>query len=123
MKINKPKYSLFKNSFYAFEGLKEIIKNEKSFRNQIAIFVSLNIFLIFLSLNIKLKLLLSISLLMPLISEIINSAIERTVDLYTIEENANAKAAKDAGAAIVLSTYIFTICIWAFIFLIGFKII
>jgi len=35
MKLNKPKYSLFKNGMYAVEGFTDMIKNESSFKLQI----------------------------------------------------------------------------------------
>jgi len=47
-----------------------------------------------------------------IIAEITNSAIERAVDLVTLEYNERAKKAKDAGAAIVLVSVIFTFLVW-----------
>ncbi|MGY8946701.1 MAG: diacylglycerol kinase, partial [Flavobacteriales bacterium] len=58
------------------------------------------------------KIILSLSLFIPLFSEIINSAIERVVDLYTAEYNELAKKAKDIGAFLVFLSFVVTIIIW-----------
>ena len=56
-----------------------------------------------------------------LISEVINTAIEKTVDLYTTKYNETAKIAKDVSAFSVLLTSIFALVIGLLIF--GEKII
>ena len=117
---NKPKYSIFKNTIYALQGLKEIYKNESSFKLQILFFMIMNLILLTINLNIKSKLILFISLFIPLISEIINSAIERVVDLVTKDYNKLAKNAKDAGAALVFISFVITIIIWSSILYINF---
>jgi diacylglycerol kinase (ATP) len=47
-----------------------------------------------------------------IIAEVINSAIERTVDLVTLEYDERAKKAKDAAAAVVLVSAVFTFLVW-----------
>ena len=117
---NKPKYSIFKNTIYALQGLKEIYKNESSFKLQILFFMIMNLILLTINLNIKSKLILFISLFIPLISEIINSAIERVVDLVTKDYNKLAKNAKDAGAALVFISFVITVIIWSSVLYINF---
>lgn len=56
---------------------------------------------------------LRLSLFLPLIAEAVNSALERTVDLVTLEFNPLAKQAKDLGSAAVFLTILLTILIWA----------
>ena len=112
MSLNKPKYTLLKNTKYALEGLKDITLNESSFKLQILFFIILNIIVIFLSIDLPYKIFLSLSLFIPIISEIINSAIERVVDLVTLEYHELAKRAKDVGAALVFVSIIFTVLIW-----------
>ena len=53
-----------------------------------------------------------ISLFLPLLGEIANSAIERTVDLVTLKHHYLAKKAKDAGAALVFMSYFVVFLIW-----------
>ncbi len=114
---NQPKYHFFKNTAYALSGLRDLIENETSFRLEI-FFVFLLLPVIFIvETEISIKLILFITLMGMPLAEAINSAIERTVDLVTLEYNENAKKAKDAGSAIVfLSIFIF-VATWVFVFL------
>ena len=117
MSLNKPKYTLFKNTRYALSGLKDIILTESSFKIQVLVFIILSIFLFFSSILLKFKIILFLSLFIPIIAEIINSAIERVVDLVTLEYHDMAKRAKDVGATIVFMSIFVTILIWISIFL------
>ncbi len=112
MSLNKPKYTLLKNTQYALSGLKDIVINESSFRVQIFSFIILQIVLIFLPLSIAYKIILSLSLFIPILAEIVNSAIERVVDLVTLEYHDMAKRAKDVGATIVFVSIAVTFLIW-----------
>ena len=83
--MSKPKYSFIKNTKYALSGLKDMILTEKSFRIELVLFLILNFIVFVLPFKFNYKIILSLSLFIPLFSEIINSAIERVVDLYTAE--------------------------------------
>lgn len=98
---NQPKYNFFKNTSYALNGLIDIIKTESSFRIELAFGVILIPLILFLDINLTNKLFLFSSYMLVLLAEAINSAIERVVDLVTIEYHEMAKKAKDAGSAIV----------------------
>jgi|TARA_B110000238_G_scaffold66024_1_gene72504 diacylglycerol kinase (ATP) len=110
--MSKPKYSFIKNTKYALSGLKDMILTEKSFRIELILFLILNFIVFILPFKFNYKIILSLSLFIPLFSEIINSAIERVVDLYTTEYNELAKKAKDIGAFLVLLSFMVTIFIW-----------
>jgi len=112
MALNKPEYTLFKNTRYALNGLLEVTKNEKSFRLQIMLFVIGMIIAWSLPIGFISKAILSVSLFIPLIAEVINSAVERTVDLVTYEHHELAKRAKDAGAALVFLSLGMLAFIW-----------
>ncbi|HEX5622983.1 MAG TPA: diacylglycerol kinase [Sulfuricurvum sp.] len=112
MALNKPQYTLFKNTRYALNGLVEITQNEPSFRLQILLFVSGMALAWFLPVGFVYKAILSVSLFIPVIAEIINSAIERTVDLVTFDHHELAKRAKDAGAALVFVSLALLAFIW-----------
>lgn len=112
MALNKPRYTLFKNTTYALNGLVEITKNEKSFRLQIVLFVVGIIVACSLPIDFASKAILAVSLFIPLIAEVINSAIERAVDLVTFEHHELAKRAKDAGAALVFLSLSMLAVIW-----------
>lgn len=112
MALNKPRYTLFKNTRYALEGLIEITKNEKSFRLQLLLFIGASIIGWILPLSFTQHAVLFVSLFIPLMAEIANSAIERSVDLVTLEHHELAKRAKDAGAALVFVSLCTTASIW-----------
>jgi diacylglycerol kinase (ATP) len=111
--LNKPEYTLFKNTRYALNGLVEVTKNEKSFRLQIILFVVGMVVAWSLPLGFIYKAVLSVSLFIPMIAEVINSAVERTVDLVTFDHHELAKRAKDAGAALVFLSLAMLAFIWA----------
>jgi len=109
---NQPRYSLFKNARYAMEGVAEVFRHETSFRIEVILSILVWIALPFVPMPLIAKAALGLSMLMVLIAELANSAIERVVDLVTRERHTLAKHAKDAGAAMVLLTVIFTIVVW-----------
>lgn len=115
MALNKPQYTLFKNTRYALNGLLEVTQNEPSFRLQILLFAVGMIIAWVLPVSFVQSAVLSASLFVPVIAEIINSAIERTVDLVTFEHHELAKRAKDAGAALVFLSLAMLAFIWGLV--------
>ena len=107
---NQPKYNFFKNTSYAAKGLVDLIKTETSFRIELIITIFLLPVIIFIDASLTNKALMFISLMGMILAETINSAIERVVDLVTLEHHHMAGRAKDVGSAIVfLSIFIFII--------------
>ena len=105
---NQPKYNFFKFISYAVNGLKDLIKTEASFKIELII-------TIILLATLTNKALMFISLMVMILAETINSAIERVVDLVTLEHHHMAGRAKDVGSAIVfLSIFIFVVT-WSII--------
>ncbi|MDY0123303.1 diacylglycerol kinase [Sulfurimonas crateris] len=114
---NQPKYNFFKNTNYALKGLLDLIKTESSFRIELVVFIVLIPVVIFVETTLSNKLLMFVSLMFMLIAEAVNSAIERVVDLVTLEHHEMAGRAKDVGSSIVfLSIFLFVI-VWASVFL------
>lgn len=112
---NQPKYNFFKNTSYAIKGLIDLIKNETSFKIELIITLLLIPVIIFIDTNLTNKALMFITLMGMPLAETINSAIERTVDLVTLEHHDMAGRAKDMGSAIVfISIFIFVIT-WAIV--------
>jgi len=99
---NKPKYTLFKNASYAFDGLIHALKTETSFKIELGIAIIFFPVLYFMPFLLIYKLLLIITYFIILIAELLNSAVENVVDLVTKEIHPLAKAAKDIGATAVL---------------------
>lgn len=107
---NQPKYNFFKNTSYALNGLVDLLKNETSFKIEFLLVLLLLPVLFIIDLNIDTKLILFVTLLGIPLSEAINSAIERVVDLVTLEHHEMAGRAKDVGSSIVfISIFIFVI--------------
>lgn len=109
----KVRYHLFRNTYYALAGLRDMAQNERSFQLELVVFICLQLTLFFLTIPFAGNAVLRLSLFIPLIAEAINSAIERTVDLVTLEYHEMAKRAKDAGSAIVFLSILLTALIWA----------
>jgi diacylglycerol kinase (ATP) len=112
---NQPKYNFFKNTSYAIKGLIDLIKNENSFKIELIITLLLLPIIIFIDTNLTNKALMFVTLMGMILAETTNSAIERVVDLVTLEHHDMAGRAKDAGSAIVfISIFIFVVT-WAII--------
>lgn len=110
--LNKPRYTLLKNTRYALSGLIEVIRNESSFKLQIVLFFVMGSIAWALPVEFIYSAILSISLFIPLLAELANSAVERVVDLVTTDYHELAKRAKDAGAALVFLSLVMTGAIW-----------
>ncbi len=123
MKLNKPKYSLFKNGRYAVEGFIDITKNESSFKLQLLMFFVMAIVAWILPIGFGYASILFLSLFIPIMAEVANSSIERVVDLVTTDYHILAKQAKDAGATLVLLSLILTAGIWAAVLLVAFELV
>ena len=108
---NKPKYHLFKNTKYALDGFVHAIKTESSFRLEILCAVFIIAGILYIDASITNKLILLVTGILVLIIELVNSAIENTVDLVTKEHHPLAKNAKDIGStAVMFSIILHTVC-------------
>ncbi|MET3109052.1 diacylglycerol kinase (ATP) [Oxalobacteraceae bacterium GrIS 2.11] len=98
--------------FYSFEGFKSAWKHEHSFRQELVMVVFGVIVALFLPISGYQKLMLIVVLLLILIVELINSAIEAVVDRVSLERHSLSKNAKDFGSAAVLLTLIIAVATW-----------
>jgi len=114
---NQPKYNFLKNTSYALKGLKDLVKTETSFIIELIIVVSLIPIIFLLDASLTNKILLFISLMGMLIAEATNSAIERVVDLVTLEHHAMAGRAKDIGSSVVFLSILVFCVTWSVILL------
>lgn len=107
-------YSAFLNSI---EGLKIAFKQESAIRTETFILV-LSIILTFFYLEeIWKKLLLIGSVIFLMIIELLNSAIETTVDRISKDYHDLSKIAKDISSSAVFLTIILVSIIWIFLFI------
>ncbi len=112
---NQPKYNFIKNTIYALKGLKDITTHESSFKIELVICILLLPFMYFVDIALLEKLLLFITMIGVLIAETINSAIERVVDLVTLEHHDMAGRAKDVGSTIVFLSIGLAVTVWTII--------
>ena len=112
---NKPKYTLFKNASYAWDGLVHAIKTETSFKIELAIAVLFFPLVYVMPFEFIYKLALVITYFIIMIAELLNSAVENVVDLVTTEIHPLAKSAKDIGATAVLFSVILHLLCWGLI--------
>lgn len=107
---------LLKSFKYAFDGIYTGIKEEQNMKIHITIMILVIIFGIMLKIS-KTEWIICIILFGLVISmELINTAIENTVDLITKEKNEQAKIAKDVAAGAVLVSAIASAIIGLIIF-------
>ena len=112
---NQPKYHFFKNTTYALNGLVDIIKNETSFKIELVLALFLLPVIIFIDLILVYKLIMFMTLMGVLLAETINSAIERVVDLVTLEHHPMAGRAKDVGSTMVFLSLGLFVITWGLI--------
>ncbi len=103
-------YSAF---FYSIEGLGTAIRSEHAFRQELAVFVVGAIAAMLLPVSAFQKLVLIGSMVLVLIVELINSAIEAVVDRVSLERHPLSKNAKDFGSAAVLLACLLSAATWA----------
>lgn len=111
----KPKYSFFANTKYTLQGLLALLQFEKSFKIELFIIIPALILNYFLPLTLMEHLFLVGVLVLILIVEALNSAIEACVDLITDKWHEKAKMAKDCGSAAVFFAIIFALFSWGVI--------
>jgi len=98
---------------YSLQGLRITFQKEEAFRVELlAAFVLLPLGLYLGETPVD-KLLLAGSVLLVLIVEILNSAIESVVDRFGSEQHELSGRAKDQGSAAVFLSLLFVILVWA----------
>ncbi len=100
---------------YAIEGFWAAIKHEPSFREDLIFVAILTPFAIILPVNAVSTAVMIASLFLIVIAELLNSAVEWTIDDISLEKRPFAKRAKDMGSAAVFIAYINCLVVWALI--------
>jgi len=98
--------------FYSIDGLKAAYRHEDAFRQEVWLALVLIPLALFLPVSGIGKALMMASVLMVLIVELLNSAVEATVDRVSLEHHRLAKRAKDIGSAAVLFSLINVAVVW-----------
>jgi diacylglycerol kinase (ATP) len=108
---------LWRATLYSWQGLKAAYRYQWVFPLEIIIFiVAVPLSIYFGKTRVEQILLLG-SVLLVLIVELVNSAIETVVDRISLERHALSGRAKDLGSAAVFLTVMNAIMVWGFIIL------
>lgn len=102
---------------YSFAGLRAAYRHEDAFRQEVLLSLLLIPLALFLPAAGTGKALMVASVLLVLIVELVNSAIEATVDRISLENHNLAKRAKDIGSAAVLLGLINVVIVWSLVLL------
>lgn len=102
---------------YAGQGIWKTIRTQRNFRFHIVAAVYVTAFSFFYELSRAEYVLLVLTFSSVMASEMINTAIEAAVDLFSPEYNKIAKNAKDAAAGAVLVTAVFAVIVAVILFL------
>lgn len=108
--------SLLSSFRYALEGVWHALKNNRNLR--IAFFLASIVILLGLYFHITSfeMVILIIAILLVILSEMINTAIEEMVNLITSEHRKEAKIAKDVAAGMVFAAAVGSVIIGSIIF-------
>lgn len=113
----KKKRTFFDSVKNCLDGISYTITHENNFKREII----LGIIAVTLSFILKISIIEWVIVILlinfVLVCELINTALEKTVDLYTKEYNENAKVIKDVAGASVLVMCMFSALIGAIIFI------
>ena len=101
------------NAFhYSLAGFKAAYQNEDAFRQESLLAAVLIPLALFLPAGAVGKALMIASVLLVLVVELLNSAVEATVDRISLEDHQLAKRAKDIGSAAVLLSLVNLAVVW-----------
>ena len=104
------------NAFgYSLAGFRAAYKHEDAFRQEIHLAVILIPLALWLPATHTGKALMIGSVLLVIMIELINSAIEATVDRISLENHDLAKRAKDIGSSAVLVSLINVVIVWGLV--------
>ena len=102
---------------YSYAGLKAAYQNEAAFRQELWLALVLIPLAFYLQHGVVARLLLAGSVLLVLIVELLNSALEATVDYISLDEHPLAKRAKDIASAAVALSLVNLVLVWLLVLL------
>jgi diacylglycerol kinase (ATP) len=97
---------------YSIDGLRAAWRHEHAFRQELLLFVAGSVVALALPVSAFQRLVLIGVLVLVLIVELINSALEAVVDRISLERHPLSKNAKDLGSAAVLLACILACATW-----------
>jgi diacylglycerol kinase (ATP) len=104
------------NAFgYSLDGFRAAYKHEDAFRQEVLLAALLIPLALWLPVGHLGKALMIASVLLVIIVELLNSAVEATVDRISLDSHDLAKRAKDIGSAAVLVSLINVLVVWGLV--------
>jgi diacylglycerol kinase (ATP) len=103
--------------FYSVDGFRAALEHEDAFRQEVLLAAVLIPLALFLPASGVGKALMVASVLLVLLVELLNSAIEATVDRISLENHQLAKRAKDIGSAAVFVSLVNVVVVWGLVLL------
>lgn len=117
--MSKPGYTGFKRVwnafFYSMDGFKAAYQHEAAFRQELLLAAILLPLAWYLGQDGVERALLAGSVMLVLIVELLNSAVEATVDRVSSDLHELAKRAKDIGSAAVLTSLLTLFLVWGLV--------
>lgn len=101
--------------FYSIDGLRAAYRHEDAFRQEVLLAVLLVPAALFMPATGAGKALMAGAVLLVLIVELLNSAVEAAVDRISLENHALAKRAKDIGSAAVMLSLLNVPLVWGLV--------
>jgi diacylglycerol kinase (ATP) len=102
---------------YSMDGLRAAYQNEVAFRQEVWLAIVLIPLALWLPASHIGKALMIGSVLLVLMVELLNSAVEAIVDRVSLEHHELAKRAKDLGSAAVMMSLVNVLAIWVLVLL------
>jgi diacylglycerol kinase (ATP) len=106
---------VFAAVFYSLDGLRTAWRYEHAFRQELMIAIPGVILALLLPVNRLEKLALIASLVLVLVVELLNSAIEAVVDRVSLDKHSLSKNAKDLGSAAVMLSFVLALVTWGMV--------
>jgi len=103
--------------FYSVDGFRAALEHEDAFRQELLLAAVLIPLALLLPASAIGKALMVASVLLVLVVELLNSAIEATVDRISLDNHQLAKRAKDIGSAAVFVALVNVVVVWTLVLL------
>ena len=105
---------------YSLHGFIACFRDETAFRLECAFAIPHFVLIFFIHVDLWIKAVLGVLWLLLVAIELLNSSIEATVDLISLEKSDLAKKAKDCGSAAVMVLIVALVTCWAIAVFIAF---
>lgn len=97
---------------YSYAGFISVFKTESAFRQDLIVFVLGTVAAVWVPVSMTARALMISSLILILLMELVNTAIETVIDRISPDWHELSKRAKDIGSLLVLMAFINAVLIW-----------